>query len=62
MIRLIKIITAIILAAIISATVGFTYLQIQRGQTIDQGLVSDLTTQLETTLIDKAIDKTTISP
>lgn len=59
--QLIKVLTAIILTTIILASLGFTYLQIQRSQTTDQALVSDLTTVLETSLIDQAINNLTPS-
>lgn len=53
--QIIKVFTAIILTAIILGSAGFTYLQVQRSKIIDQALVSDLTTQLNTSLIDKVI-------
>lgn len=55
--QLIKIIAALILSFIVVATIGFTYLQIQRSQALDESLVSDLTTQLNTIIIDQAIQK-----
>lgn len=55
--QLIKIIAALILSSIAVATIGFTYLQIQRSQALDESLVSDLTTQLNTIIINQAIQK-----
>ena len=55
--RLIRIIVTIVLGFIVAGTLGFTYLQIQRTQTLDEGLVSDLTTQLDKAVIDQAIER-----
>lgn len=55
--RLIKIISGLLLLSLIAGTIWFTYVQIVRSQVLDEALVSDLTTQLETGLIDQAIDK-----
>jgi len=55
--QIMKIIAAIVLIFIVAATTGFTYLQITRSQTLDENLVSNLTTQLDTRTIDQAISK-----
>ncbi len=57
--QIIKIFTSIILTAFVLGSLGFTYLQIHRSSTLDQALVSDLTTQLNTSAIDKAINNLT---
>lgn len=55
--RLIKIIFSLLLFSLIVGIAWFTYIQIIRSQVLDEALVSDLTTQLETGLIDQAINK-----
>lgn len=55
--RIIRLVTLITLLGLIAATLGFTYLKLQRSQTLDETLVSNLTTQLDTRAIDQAVTK-----
>ena len=59
MLKIIKIILSIIFIFLITATAWFTFLEFQHSQTLDESLVSDLTTQLDIVQINKAVGKIT---
>lgn len=46
-----------VLIIVVALTATFALLQVKRSQTIDDSLVSSLTTQLDTALLKKVIDK-----
>ncbi|MBI2009583.1 MAG: hypothetical protein HYS86_00240 [Candidatus Chisholmbacteria bacterium] len=56
---LVKIIALIFLTALIAATLWFSLTQYQKSQTVDEALVSNLTTRLDTRTLDQAIEKIT---
>lgn len=55
--QLVNFIIMTILALVVVMTLVFTFLQLQKSQTIDERLVSSLTTKLDTALIKQVIDK-----
>jgi len=55
--HIVNIFTVVVLATIIGFTSMFTYLQVKKSQQIDERLVSSLTTQLDTSLIQKVYAK-----
>ena len=57
--HLINIIILAVLSLIVILTSVFAILQLQRSQSIDESLVSSLTTKLETTLIQQILTKIT---
>lgn len=58
--QLITIIIVSTLATVVILTGVFTSIQIKRSRTIDETLVSSLTTQLETVLIQQVYEKTSV--
>ena len=54
--KILKAVTIFVLLTIILLTAIFSYLQIQKSSLVDETLVSNLTTQLDTVSIDKAIN------
>ena len=55
--QLVNLIISLVLALVVISTAMFAYMQIKRSQTIDESLVSSLTTKLETALIQQVITK-----
>jgi len=55
--HLVKIIVGLFLSALIGSTIWFTSLQLQRSNTLDEALVSDLTTKLDTNVINQAVNR-----
>ena len=57
--QLIKLISTIFLLSLIGGTLWFSLTQYQKSQTVDEALVSGLTTRLDTRTLDQAIEKIT---
>lgn len=55
--NLLNFIILTILSLVVIMTIVFVFLQLQKSQTIDDRLVSSLTTKLDTALIKQVIDK-----